>query len=80
MPVKERMSFKSVFGRKKPTVQNGIVWHVKVKDVKGLDMAFDIRQDAREYKRLLARGRSKLQAVIVAHHFMDGFLVDEEVS
>lgn len=56
------------------------LWTVKVKDVKGLDLSFNTRKEARDYKRLLQGSRRQLEAHIVLQESFDGYMVDMEKS
>lgn len=56
------------------------LWTVKIKDTKGLDLSFNTRKEAREYKRLLRGSRRQLEAKIVLHEFNEGYLLDTEKS
>lgn len=54
-------------------------WHVKAAET-NYDLTFETRQEARQYKKLLASSKRRLSAKIVLHEYLDGHLVDKEVS
>lgn len=65
---------------RKPKLMNGRIWAVKVKDVKGLDLSFDTRKEAREYKRVLTNSRRQLSVQIVIQDFFDGYMEERDVT
>jgi len=66
-----------VVRKAKPLVTNDHSYHVTVKDHKQFDMNFDVREDARQYKRLLKTSRMKLEAEIWEQIFEEGVQVKE---
>lgn len=65
--------------RHKPAAADKL-WTVKVKDVKGLDLSFNTRKEARDYKRLLQGSRRQLEAKIVLQESFDGYVIDTETT
>ena len=52
---------------------------VKVTDVKGMDLYFNTRNDAREYKAVLRRSCRGLEAKIMRQDFDGDYMLGEEV-
>jgi hypothetical protein len=61
----------------KPIVDDGSSYAVRVYDHKELYMVFNRRQDARDYRSLLANSRIQLGSDIFYQKFEDGFQTEE---
>lgn len=71
------MNFENLWKRKL-TLQDR-KWLVRVRDVKGLDLYFKTRKEAREYKNLLKRSNRMLEAEIICREWLDEFLLEDRV-
>jgi hypothetical protein len=54
-------------------------WLVVVPGIKGMDLYFNTRKEAREYKTILRQSCRELEARIVRHDFDGDYMVGEEV-
>jgi len=51
-----------------------------VKAPKRADLVFGNREDARNQKRAYAKSLERVQATIVQHEMIDGYIFDKEIS
>lgn len=73
------MNLKNFLSRKN-TPNSEQKWLVKVNTVKGMDLHFKSRQEAREYKRLLRSSSKNLEATIIKHQSIGDYMLEDEVA
>jgi len=66
--------------RQLPT-EDHVEYQVKTQwSVKDLSLTFDTRQQARDYRRLLAESRHNITSEIWRREFTSGFMTEEKIS
>ena len=56
-----------------------VEYHVKPDSQRDLSLIFGTREEARQYKRLLARSRYQISSVIIRREWDDGLVADERI-